>query len=53
MPATIPIAFDDFQEWRVAHRLTRWDRLNRKQMAKLIVKKMLRFDEIQKLLTKA
>ena len=25
MPATIPIAFDDFQEWRIAHRLTRWE----------------------------
>lgn len=25
MPATIPIAFDDFNEWRLAHTLTRWE----------------------------
>lgn len=25
MPATIPIAFDDFNEWRIAHQLTRWE----------------------------
>lgn len=25
MAATISISFEDFQEWRIAHRLTRWE----------------------------